>query len=366
MRILFSVSVASLFAFVFVQTLDSPIGLASPAELGSTSSKTDLELRRKFALGVLGALQETSSDSATTDPLTDGEWGLVTCQMSVLGLVSSYEDGIVTANEIEAPLSSCLHDAIGEEKLGFALRRWNVSTFEAFVLTDSTVLGYIGIALARYLQHFEGDEELRDALKKIRARLSKALKRPLHQFETYPGVVFPADISVCIAAVAAMGETDLADRATKKFMRAFTHRRTGMLAQTVNARNGRHTSSARSSGTLFSAFFLRGASNEVAEQLWKATRKHAFVQGAGLAAIREYPRGFDGPADVDSGPVVLGLGVSATGFALASAQGDDFRALFRVTNLFGAPIIDNEEATFATGGAIGNALLFALMDRSAI
>ena len=85
----------------------------------------------------------------------------------------------------------------------------------------------------------------------------------------------------------------------------------------------------------------------------------------GFGAIREYAAGHTGVGDVDSGPVVLGVSVAATGFALAPARamgrGDMFTRLYRTTDLFGLPITRDGRRRFAVGGPIGNALLFAFL-----
>ncbi|MBI2390441.1 MAG: hypothetical protein HYV09_12700 [Deltaproteobacteria bacterium] len=85
----------------------------------------------------------------------------------------------------------------------------------------------------------------------------------------------------------------------------------------------------------------------------------------GFSAIREYAEGHRGAGDVDSGPVVLGVSVAATGFALAPARAHgrraEFERIFRTTALFGVPIDRGGRRRFLTGGAIGNALLLALL-----
>ncbi|HEY0192682.1 MAG TPA: hypothetical protein VGC42_16295, partial [Kofleriaceae bacterium] len=83
---------------------------------------------------------------------------------------------------------------------------------------------------------------------------------------------------------------------------------------------------------------------------------------AGFGAIREYADGRAGGGDTDSGPVVLGVSVSATGFALAPMRAwhrrAAFEALYRTVDLFGVPV---QGGGFAIGGPIGNALLLALL-----
>lgn len=84
----------------------------------------------------------------------------------------------------------------------------------------------------------------------------------------------------------------------------------------------------------------------------------------GFGGIREYAPG-RGKGNVDSGPVLLGISVSATGFALAPLRAlghrDDFTRIYRTTALFGVPFEGGASARFLTGGAIGNALLLALL-----
>jgi len=81
--------------------------------------------------------------------------------------------------------------------------------------------------------------------------------------------------------------------------------------------------------------------------------------------MREYPRGAQGGwGDIDSGPVLFGVGLSASGFAVASARmhGDRemFRALWRSATLFGVPVQRGGRQRFLTGGPLGNATLLAM------
>ena len=85
--------------------------------------------------------------------------------------------------------------------------------------------------------------------------------------------------------------------------------------------------------------------------------------------VREYPAGQHGRGDIDSGPIVLGYGVSATGFALgaARAHGDarTFRALYATLHLFGAPRRDDGGLELLSGGPLGNAIALAMLGAGA-
>ncbi|MCP4808514.1 MAG: hypothetical protein GY913_18850 [Proteobacteria bacterium] len=70
-----------------------------------------------------------------------------------------------------------------------------------------------------------------------------------------------------------------------------------------------------------------------------------------------------GFGDIDSGPVLLGIGVSPTGFGLAGARlhGDEaaYERSLRTARLFGLPVPWNGR-TYLTGGGLGNAILLAM------
>jgi hypothetical protein len=123
----------------------------------------------------------------------------------------------------------------------------------------------------------------------------------------------------------------------------------------------------RASGTAVAAYFAGFADRDVARQLAQGLLGQLRTR-FDFAGIREYPAdgpGSDGAGDIDSGPVLLGIGVSATGFALAPVRtfGDEpaFTALYRTVDLFGLPALDGDRRRFAVGGPIGNAILLALL-----
>ena len=103
---------------------------------------------------------------------------------------------------------------------------------------------------------------------------------------------------------------------------------------------------------------------ELAETLAQGLFAHHTRYG-GLGGIEEYPEGVRGWGDIDSGPVILGISVAATGFSLAPARAlqrpDIFQSLYRSAGVFGLPVNLWGEFHFYTGGAIGNALLLAML-----
>jgi hypothetical protein len=86
----------------------------------------------------------------------------------------------------------------------------------------------------------------------------------------------------------------------------------------------------------------------------------------GFGVTREYPRQVTGGhGDIDSGPVVFGCGLSATGFMIAGSRlcgdADWYRRLTSAAYLFGAPLRRGNSREYVTGGPLGNAIMFAML-----
>ena len=82
--------------------------------------------------------------------------------------------------------------------------------------------------------------------------------------------------------------------------------------------------------------------------------------------MREFPpRLAGGFGDIDSGPLLFGVSISATGFAMASARAhhdrEMFTSLYRTAYLFGAPSPRGKGRRFLNGAALGNAIMLAML-----
>jgi hypothetical protein len=303
-----------------------------------------------------------------------GEWALVTHQMIALGLAQL----CLAHPEWKARYASVITRAATKsflpEMRDFGTRAWHgedaLASLEGAHGHAYLAYAALAIGMARRLDPaFPADvAERHDAL--VAAYERRLLASTTGLIETYPGEAYPTDVAAVAAAIAVHGRATGADH--RKVLARWADavratqidRASGLVFQRMGATDGRPHDAPRGSGTALAAYFAGFADRELAATLADGLWKHegTFL---GFGAIREYADGHRGGGDVDSGPVVFGVSVSATGFALAPARAfgreEIFERLYRTTDLFGVRVEANGATRFTTGGPIGNALLLALL-----
>jgi hypothetical protein len=118
---------------------------------------------------------------------------------------------------------------------------------------------------------------------------------------------------------------------------------TGLMPHRVDAQTGAPADSARATSQSIIERFLVEIDPDFAHAQYLRFRDQYLTWPLRLGpAVREYPHGVDGPADVDSGPLPLGVSLSATVVTIGAAQvqGDAplAAALANYGELLGAPI----------------------------
>ncbi|MDO9017235.1 MAG: hypothetical protein Q8S73_08190 [Deltaproteobacteria bacterium] len=302
----------------------------------------------------------------------DGEWALVTSQMSALGLSQVILAHPAQRARYLPPLRLAVDHILRPQTFAFATQAWGASPLDH--LDDErghAYLGYVALALGalRAVDPATARAALHDRIVDSLAR--RLARSPSGALETYPGESYPCDLAAVVGAIGQHARlTGVDRRALLSRMSAVYRARwidpaTGYLTQTVDPATGAPTSPGRGSGTALSSYFLSFADPALARALGVAVARTGTRTLAGFGGVLEYAPGSSGHGDIDSGPVVLGVSVSATGFALASARQlgdrDRFVALYRTASLFGVPVARGEGRGFVAGGPIGNAILLAML-----
>ncbi len=296
----------------------------------------------------------------------DGEWAVGTCQMALLGLGQVIDRFPDTADRYLPAMRGCAAALASPEAQAFGTRAWGADDPGR----GQAYLGYIAVGLAALRRHDPGmDPHLIAVHDELVGRLARnTAAGGLLALETYPSERYPPDQAVVIAALASHPDTAHRAPAYILELQSAIDRETGLLPQHDggSARPG----PVRGSGTMFATWWLTEAGSDgriASRPLWEAGRTELFETVLGFGGIREVPHGHPPASDVDSGPVILGYAVSATGFGMAAAKthGDReaFRALYRSSAFFGGAHPTASGWRYAFGGSLGNAILLAAMTR---
>jgi hypothetical protein len=142
----------------------------------------------------------------------------------------------------------------------------------------------------------------------------------------YPGQAWPVDSTVAMASLR-LYDTLLPARfasTVDRWLRGVRQRldpRTGLIPHRVDLDTGDPVEVARASSQSVIQRFLIDVDPAFAREQYLRFRDNYVVSPLGLGpAVREYPDGVDGPADVDSGPLPLGVSLSATVVSIGAAQ----------------------------------------------
>ncbi|WP_327140930.1 hypothetical protein [Nocardia sp. NBC_01327] len=303
----------------------------------------------------------------------DGMWGLLAHQMTALGLAQvclahpEWRDRyapIVTRAaaksllpEMRAEFTAAWHGEDGSADL-------SNPRAHAYLSYPALALGMARLVDPAFPPGLAAQQ---DAI--VAAFERQLLASPTGLLETLPGEAYPTDVAAVAAAIAVHGRSTGIDHSAVLAHWAQQVRAvqidpgTGLVVQRMGTDAHAHDAP-RASGTGLAAYFAGFADRALAGEL--ATGLFHQERGIlGFSAIHEYGGGHNGAGDIDSGPVILGISVSATSFALAPARAfghrDLFTRLFRTADLVGLPLRSGARLRFATGGVIGNALLLAFL-----
>jgi hypothetical protein len=143
--------------------------------------------------------------------------------------------------------------------------------------------------------------------------------------QAYPDQAWPVDSTVAIASLRLHDHllTPRYQSTVSRWLRSVQARldpATGLMPHQV-AVDGSMLSGARATSQSMIQRFLVEIDPGFARSQYELFRERYVGHPLGLGpAVREYPVGVDGPGDVDSGPLVLGISLSATAVTLGAAR----------------------------------------------
>lgn len=331
----------------------------------------DAALHRRIALGLAENVDAVDRRAFSTgSALFDGEWWFGTFQMTALALDQEAIEHPEHRAEYVAAADKALERLLSREVRAFDRDRWSRDPLDALDGPEdhAAYLGYAALALAVHRQADPATPRA-DLEQRLIDGLVRRFEACPNLLETYPGERYPVDNA------AGLGAIGLHDRLTGQDHAALLSRYearyrehylgpTGLLMQSVR-HDGTRLDEDRGSGTFLAVYFLSQGMPALARDLWAAGDRELRGGILGFGMMREYARGVSGDGDIDSGPVILGYGVSATGFAIGAArtQGDGaaYADLYATAALFGGPQDAAATRHYVAGGPLGDAILGAML-----
>jgi hypothetical protein len=338
------------------------------------------ELRKSLAREVAAIVRKgVSVDNFTNDSdLFRNEWQFGTYQMGALGLMQ-----VAASLPIEDPeradfmlaAETAIDRLLSNEVRAFDAKSWGE---DALLTLDgnrghAAYLGYLNLVLGTHRTLVAGSRfiAMHDTISDALARRLEASK--IRIVETYPRECYPVDNAAVVGSLLLhrrlTGKTPepalLEARAAYSRNGRWRQGAEGLVFQAVNVEDGGAADSARASGTTLAALWLAYGDPALGKELFESVRGKLCGDVLGFGYVREYADGH-GSGDVDSGPVILGASISATGFSLASARmhgdRDLFNRIYRTVHLVGTPVSKGgDRMIFATGGPLGNAIMLAML-----
>jgi len=210
-------------------------------------------------------------------------------------------------------------------------------------------------------------EELHRSISEAVARRMR--KYPHRHIQTYPHETYPPDNTV---AAASLRVADMTLGTNYKALvdewvvetRKLEDSQNGLVVFQIDIQTGMPLQSSRGSNIGWNSFYLPLVDKEYAQEQFEKFKKHMLRRVLGFAAVKEFTQGKWFAVDRDAGPVVFGLGASATGFAVAGARwakdGKLATGLLRSVELLAVSAGKGNQKKYLVSPIVGDAIMLAM------
>ncbi len=196
--------------------------------------------------------------------------------------------------------------------------------------------------------NFKGRKLYEKSYKTQCLEITEALSMSTLPFlESYKNNSWPADMCVAMASISNHDKIFKPSFSSEirqwiANLKSNLDTKTGLLPYKVNAKSGLGIQPPRGSGTTLYLRMLKEVDPIFGKSQYDLFKKNFVSTALTLPCVWEYPVGTSGLGDIDSGPVILGVGFSATIVSIGTlgAYGDTklCEDLYKTVNAFGFPI----------------------------
>lgn len=310
-------------------------------------------------------LRESFSGYGQMDVLV-GQFGVVALSHFAAGLMNVYVAERDRRDEVLALLDETVRRA--KSPLVAPSELVDDHPIDPSTALDDHNLYFSHLAVILGIRRLVGGNSADD---KLQARLvshlrAKTMESSLYHARSYPDSErWPADQSVTLLALRLYDEaagTHLLDAPLAGFlatMRARTDHATGLFHSSVSPLD--YATTPRGCATSWTTLYLAQVAPDVAREQYDHYRAHMSADVFGYGGFREWPVGRARGMDADSGPILFGVGVAATGLGLGPARlfadADRYATIRRSALTFGIPSWLPSHG-YVTAPLLGEAILF--------
>lgn len=333
----------------------------------------DVISRRNFLIKTLSSGPSAADFFQSENAQFTGEWTLVTYSMATYALTNIAMLDPKTTQESSRIIAQWIKYCLNEKVLAFDKAGWEENPLDSKVLeADRGHIGYYGhlnLMLGCYAL-LNNDGQFKELHQSISDAIAKRMAKYSHRHvETYPYQTYPPDNTVSVASLKVADMTIGTDY--QKLISEWIEQSKrlesqpyGLIVFQIDSITGQPLQSCRGSHIGWNSFFLPLIDEEYADIQFRRLKKYMLRSIPGFAAFKEYPTGNLFKIDCDTGPVIFGLGGTATGFSVAGARWSQDKKLLpellRTIEMFGATVTKNTMKRYIVSPIVGDAIMLAM------
>ena len=333
----------------------------------------DIILRKNFLIQTLAGGPSSADFFLTGEAQYAGEWTIGTYAMATYALTNIAMLKPETKEESCQIIAKWIIYCTNEKITNFDTAAWGEKPLDEEVLNkDYGHIGYYGhmnLMLGCYAL-LNNDGRFRELHKKISEAIAKRMKKyPHRHIETYPSETYPPDNSVAAASLRIADITEGTDY--KKLVDEWVEESKkiedqpyGLIVFQIDINTGKPLQTFRGSNIGWNSFFLPLIDEEYADVQFARFKRYMLRRFLGFAAFKEYPQGNWFRTDRDTGPVILGLGGTATVFSVAGARWARDKvllsSLLRSFEIWGVSRTKKDQRRYLTMPVVADAIMLAM------
>lgn len=214
---------------------------------------------------------------------------------------------------------------IDPKQAGWVQQHWGTN----YLTRENAFYRMLVISALTSHARLTGDTSHLDLLRSQVETLSSEIAASPHGLlDDYPGQCYPGDVLMAIAMIRKADQVlgsdhpDFCAQAIRGFQGARTDT-LGLVPYAADARNGVAIGPSRGCGNSYVSLSAPSLWPEQAQKWYELYEMHFWQVGSVMTGFREFPKhmtGMDWYGDVDSGPVIGGIGFAASAFGVGAAR----------------------------------------------